>query len=122
VFDHTDRAMLIDFGDAGPSLASIDPVVLELSTVFHPQRTSLPAGWPTEARVAEWIAAESFAEGCAFSPFITACRAWASAEAASPEEVIAVAYGYAVRQLKYADTDKALARALIRACIGRLLR
>jgi hypothetical protein len=31
-----------------------------------------------------------------------------------------VAYGYAMRQLKYGDTDKALARALIRACIARL--
>jgi hypothetical protein len=29
--------------------------------------------------------------------------------AASPEGLIAVAYGYAVRELKYVDTDKGLA-------------
>jgi hypothetical protein len=50
----------------------------------------------------------------------SACRDWANSEAASPEEVFAVAYGFAMRQLKYDDTDKVLARALIRACIARL--
>jgi CheY-like chemotaxis protein len=121
VFDHTGRVMLIDFGDAGPSLASVDPVVLELSTVFHSQRTVLPRGWPTEAGIAQWITADAFAQGCTFAPFIMACREWANGEAASPEEVIAVSYGYAMRQLKYDDTDKALARGLIRACIARLV-
>jgi hypothetical protein len=49
--------------------------------------------------------------------FIAACRERANGEAASPEEVVAVAYAYGVRQLKYEDTDKTLARALIRGCI-----
>ena len=50
-----------------------------------------------------------------------ACRAWAVEVAASEQEVLAVAYGYALRQLKYDDTDKVLARAVIRACIAGLL-
>ncbi|WP_076860954.1 response regulator [Bradyrhizobium mercantei] len=122
VFDETDRAMVIDFGDVGGAVSAIDPVTLELSTVFHTQHTSLPADWPTEAHMTQWVDVERYVEGCAFGPFIRGCRAWALAEAASEDEVIAVAYGYALRQLKYADTDKALARALIRACIARLAR
>jgi CheY-like chemotaxis protein len=121
VFDNTDRAMVIDFGDAGLSYAAVDPVTMELSTIFHMQHTRLPPGWPTEAAMSQWPEIDVYTEGCAFRPFIGACREWASGEAASPQEVFAVAYGYALRQLKYADTDKALARALIRTCIARLV-
>lgn len=120
VFDQTGRPMLIDFGDTGPSVAAIDPVTLELSTIFHTQHSVLPGGWPMEVNMNEWVEVDRFIQGCAFGPFIRACREWALAEAGSPEEVVAVAYGYALRQLKYGDTDKVLARALIRACIARL--
>jgi hypothetical protein len=112
--------MLIDFGDAGSTVAATDPVTLELSTIFHLQRSTLPAGWPTEARMTHWVAVDQYVEGCAFAPFIRACRAWANAEAGSPDEVVAVAYAYALRQLKYDDTDTTLARTLIRACIAHL--
>jgi CheY-like chemotaxis protein len=121
VFDNTGRAMLIDFGDAGRSFSTVDPVTLELSTIFHMQHTRLPAGWPSEAAMNQWWVIGDYTQGCAFGPFIAACRDWANGEAASPEEVFAVAYGYAMRQLKYDDTDKVLARALIRACIARLV-
>lgn len=121
VFDNTGRPMLIDFGDAGQSYSAVDAVTLELSTIFHRQRTRLPVDWPTEASMSQWSTMTDFIRGCVFGSFVAACRDWANAEAASPEEVFAVAYGYAMRQLKYDDTDKALARALIRACIARLV-
>jgi CheY-like chemotaxis protein len=117
VFDQRGQAMLIDFGDAGASFAAVDPVTLELSTLFHSQHATLGAGWPTEQHIADWMTMEQYTEGCAFAPFITACRDWALAEAGSPEEV----YAYAMRQLKYPDTNKVLARALIRTCIARLI-
>jgi hypothetical protein len=104
VFDNTDRAMLIDFGNAGRSFSTVDPITLELSTAFHIQHARLPAGWPTEFVMNQWPTAIAYTQGCAFGPFIVACRDWANAEASSPEEVCAVAYGYAMRQLKYADT------------------
>ena len=122
VFDGRGQAMLIDFGDVGPSFSAIDPVTLELSTIFHSQHATLPAGWPTEEGIMQWPVLERFTEGCAFAPFVVACRQWALADAGSPDEVVAGAYAYAVRQLKYADTDKTLARALIRACIAHLVR
>jgi CheY-like chemotaxis protein len=117
VFDGRGRAMLIDFGDTGPSYAAVDPVTLELSTIFHSQHATLPPGWPTEENILEWTQVERVIAGCQFGPFISACRQWANGEAGSPDEVIAVAYAYAMRQLKYPDTNKRLARALIRSCI-----
>ncbi len=117
VFDERGQAMLIDFGDTGSSYASADPVTLELSTVFHSQHAKLPADWPREESLLGWPDLDIFTRGCEFAPFIQACRGWALAEAGSADEVIAVGYGYAMRQLKYEDTDKQLARALIRSCI-----
>ena len=122
VFDERGEPMLIDFGDTRQSFACADPVALELSTVFHSQRTRLPIGWPTVENLRHWTNVERFAEGCSFAEFITSCRAWATAEAGSADEVVAVAYGYALRQLKYEDTDKELARELVQCCIRHFLQ
>jgi hypothetical protein len=116
VFAESDQPMLIDFGDAGASFSAIDPVTLELSTVFHSQHATLPREWPTEEAMMQWPLLDRFTDGCTFAPFIVTCREWALADAGSQEEVVAVAYAYAMRQLRYDDTDKVLARALIRAC------
>jgi CheY-like chemotaxis protein len=121
VFDGRGRAMLIDFGDTGESFASVDPVTLELSTVFHSQHARLPAGWPGEKDMLAWGTTRDFTANCRFGDFVTACRSWAGGVAGSPEEVIAVAYAFAMRQLKYKDTDKVLARALIRSCVAGLV-
>ena len=122
VFDGRGQPMLIDFGDTGLSFASVDPVALELSTVFHSQHTRLPTGWPTVENLREWTNLERFVQGCSFAEFISSCRAWATAEAGSMDEVVAVAYGYALRQLKYDDTDKDLATALVQCCIDHFLQ
>jgi hypothetical protein len=111
---------LIDFGDAGHPFASVDPVTLELSTIFHLQAARLPPGWPSEALLGQWGTLDAYAADCAFPDFIRACCQWALAVAGSPQEVSAVAYAYALRQLKYDDTNKAFARALIRDCIAQL--
>lgn len=117
VFDERGQPMLIDFGDTGLSFASVDPVTMELSTVFHSQRSLLPGDWPTAEHFRNWTNVEQFVRGCSFPRFITACREWAQAEAGSTDEIVAVAYGYGLRQLKYDDTDKELARALLQNCI-----
>jgi CheY-like chemotaxis protein len=121
VFDQRGGAMIIDFGDAGQSFASVDPVTLELSTIFHIQSRRLPAGWPPEDRIGQWSNLETFVEACAFADFVRACRIWAQSVAGSPQEIAAVAYAYALRQLKYGDTPKPLARALIRHCIAQIV-
>jgi CheY-like chemotaxis protein len=120
VFDQRGHSMLIDFGDTGQSFAAVDPVTFELSTIFHLQRERLARGWPTLEDMAHWVTIDRYVEGCSFPGFVRACRAWSMAEAGSSKEVLAVAYAYGLRQLKYPDTDKNLARALIRACIQHL--
>jgi hypothetical protein len=122
VFAEGDQPMLIDFADAGISFSAVDAITLELSTVFHAQHTMLPGNWPTEEGMLRWPLPEQFTDGCPFAPFIIGCREWAVGAAESQEEVVALAYAYAMRQLRYEDTDKMLARALIRACIEYLVR
>lgn len=122
VFGNDGRAMLIDFGDCGTSFAAIDPVTLELSTIFHSQSATLPPGWPDNDTMTQWVDLETYTENCPYASFIRGCRTWAETVAASPEEVMAAAYAYGVRQLKYEDTNKEYARNLIRACIAALLK
>ncbi|MDG4676330.1 response regulator [Shinella sp. 838] len=121
LFDDFARPMVIDYPEIGRSLASLDPVALELSTIFH---TDAPdrAGWPTENQAIGWTEIDLFCAGSPYEAYIRACRAWALGVAGSEQEVWAVGYSYALRQLKYRDTDKILARAIIRGCMERLLR
>jgi CheY-like chemotaxis protein len=122
VFTDGNQPMLIDFGDCGPSFAVIDPITLELSTIFHSQRIRLPGGWPTAQAMRAWSDVDRYCDGCQFASFIRECRAWAVAVAGSEAAVVAAAYAYGMRQLKYPDTDKELARELIRGCIDYLAR
>lgn len=120
LYDDSGRPMVIDYPDTGGAFAALDPIALELSTLFHkdaPDRT----GWPTEAQAGHWPDIDAYCAGAAYEPFIRSCRAWAESVAASPQEVLAVAYSYALRQLKYDDTDKALVRAIVSACIAGLV-
>ncbi|MDH4983969.1 response regulator [Aminobacter anthyllidis] len=120
LFDNSGRPMVIDYPDTGGAIASLDPIALELSTIFHKDAPDR-AGWPSEARADQWTDLDAYCAGSAYEPFIRSCRAWAAGVAASQGEVLAVAYSYVVRQLKYDDTDKVLARAIIRACIAGLV-
>lgn len=120
LFDDSGRPMVIDYPDTGGAFASLDPIALELSTIFHrdaPDRD----GWPTKAQAGQWTDLDAFCTDSAYEPFIRACRTWAQNVAASRQEVLAVAYSYALRQLKYDDTDKTLVRAIVSACIIALV-
>lgn len=120
LFDDGGRPMVIDYPETGLACASLDPVALELSTIFHrdaPDR----AGWPSELRAELWPDVDGFCSETLHEQFIRSCRAWAHGVAASPQEVLAVAYAYALRQVKYEDTDKALVRAIVRGCMVGLM-
>ncbi len=121
LFDDGGRPMLIDYPDTRGAFASLDPIALELSTIFHKDAPDR-AGWPTDAQAGRWTDLDAYCRGAAYEPFIRSCRAWAGSVAGSPQEVLAVAYSYALRQLKYEDTDKALVRAIVNACIAELVR
>jgi CheY-like chemotaxis protein len=121
LFDDSGRPMVIDYPDTGGAFASLDPLALELSTIFHKDAPGHTA-WPAEARAGQWTDLDAYCTGAAYEPFIRACREWATSVAASPQEVPAVAYSYALRQLKYPDTNKSLVRAILKSCIATLVR
>lgn len=120
LFDDRGRPMIIDYRDTGRAIASLDPIVLELSTIFHKNAPNR-GGWPSEEQASQWPDINAFCAGAPHEGYLRACRQWALAVAASEQEVWAVGYSYALRQLKYDDTNKVLARAIIRACIERLV-
>jgi CheY-like chemotaxis protein len=104
-------SVLIDYGDVGEGPASLDPVTMELSLLFHPQRRE--TGWPTASQAENWGDLAVYAKGCPYPDFLTGCRTWARRVAAGQREVAVSAYAYLLRQLKYEDTDKMLALSLL---------
>jgi hypothetical protein len=110
--------VLIDYAEVGINPASLDPLSLELSPLFHPSNNVASSTWPTAEHVANWTDLNRFVANSPIEPFIRATRKWAVEVAAGNRERYAVAYSYAVRQLGYADTDKGLAQGIIRAVIA----
>lgn len=111
-------AVVIDYGEVGEGTVSLDPVTLELSLLFHPKGPLRPSGagfdvWPTEAQAAMWGDLDRYVAGCPAEAFVRECRAWALRSAAGRREIAGTAYSYLVRQLKYEDTNKDLALALL---------
>lgn len=111
-------AVIIDYGDVEDGTASLDPITLELSLLFHSNGPLRGVGdsfgtWPSEVQASAWGDIDRYVVGCPAEAFVRACRTWAYQSAAGKREIAATAYAYLVRQLKYADTNKALALALL---------
>jgi hypothetical protein len=69
--------------------------------------------WPSIEQAAHWGDLDLYLIGCPIASFIRECREWALRVAAGNREVAASAYAYLLRQLKYDDTNKDLALALL---------
>lgn len=106
-------AVIIDYGDVDEGTASLDPVTLELSLLFHPKGPLRGGAWPSHAQAASWGNLDQYVQGCPAEAFVRECRSWAGRVAAGNREVAVTAFAYLMRQLKYDDTDKALALALL---------
>ena len=113
IFVFPDGTQLIDYGDVGEGPASLDPVTLELSLLFHPDAPGKTGAWPSVEQAKAWGNLEIYLDSCPFPEFVRECRDWALRTAAGKREVAASAYSYLVRQLKYNDTDKDRALALL---------
>ncbi len=105
--------MLIDFGDVGDGTISLDPITLELCLFFHPQFAHVSAAWIEGLDADSWTSLNDYARTMPRPQFARDCRTWAHEAAGSGREVLASAYSYLIRQLKYHDTDKALALRLL---------
>jgi hypothetical protein len=113
--------ILIDFALAGDAPASLDPVTLELSFVFHPSVASIGTTWPSPRQAEGWRDLTSYLVDCPRPDFIRACREWAYGVAAGDREVAANVYAYALRQLRFgASVDLAVAYA--RGALAELSR
>lgn len=110
--DASARPVLIDFGRTsnGPSL--LDPVMLELSVLFHPDSPFRDDGWPTNAALANWNDLGSYLVGCPYPDFVRACREWASSVGAGQRDLYATVNAICLRNLRYKDVDSARALAL----------
>ncbi|MDQ0632396.1 CheY-like chemotaxis protein [Arthrobacter pascens] len=105
------RPILIDFGDLGPNAAPLDPVTLELSIIFHKAGPARSSAWAESVDWASWADLETFAAGSPFESFIRECRGWALQQD-SPDSVYGMAYAHSIRQFKYSDVNRAIARAI----------
>lgn len=104
--------VLIDYGDVGQGPASLDPITMELSLLFHQDKVDL-GGWPPLDLAQQWGSPITYFKDCPAAEFGRSCREWAGHVSAGNREVAASAYAYLIRQLKYKDTDKDLALALL---------
>lgn len=104
---------VIDYGDVKEAAASIDPVTLEFSALFHPNSPWRGGAWPTPEIATHWGDLSIYLEGCPYPDFIRACREWAARLSAGQREIAASAYAYLVRQLKYEGVDPERVRSLL---------
>jgi hypothetical protein len=113
---------IIDFGSVRIGPACTDPVVLELSAIFHPASPWVGTDWPSPAAALHWFDQDTYLEGCPFPDFVGACRRWAASPgvAAGDREIASVLLAQALRQYRYDKTPKDVARALIQAAMTRL--
>lgn len=107
------QVALIDYGDVDRGPASLDPVTLELSLLFHPDSPDRTGLWPSADQARRWGDLDAYLEDCPFPEFVRECRNWALRVAAGNREVAVSAYSYLARQLKYDDTDKDRTLALL---------
>ena len=113
--------IFIDYGEVEAAPACLDPLIMELSLLFHPACKGVCGAWPTVAKASQWTAVDAFAQDTPLAPFITACRAWTFKVESQDNGVYATAYAYAVRQLKFPDTNHALAIAVAKAAANSIL-
>jgi hypothetical protein len=106
--------LLIDYGEVEQAPACLDPLVLELSLLFHPGCKHVCGAWPSSDKALLWSDLDGYLSAGPLTPFIKACRDWAFAVEPLDKAVYATAYAYAVRQLKFVGTDHELA-----CCIAR---
>lgn len=119
--DNETNVMLIDFAETGEHPLGIDPVILETSLMFHRDRPTKLANWPSVDEAQEWRDIDRFAMTSPCPTFVRACRDWGLQSPNGELGVAVLTYVDAVRQLKYPDTRKDVAAAIAVAAGGQAL-
>jgi CheY-like chemotaxis protein len=111
---------LIDYGEVISANAALDPVTLELSVLYHPAMAGSLGAWPTVEQAQAWKDLDTYCEACPVVGFVRACRAWAIEVSAGEAEILASAYAYSMRQVKYRDHASELAVHVAQGCLAGL--
>jgi hypothetical protein len=115
------RPLLIDFASMMSSPSSLDPVILELSLLFHPAAANLRAAWPAVEQAERWRDLDAYLAGCPVPQFVRTCREWSWNATGSERALLACVYAVAVWQLGHEGARKDLALALVRGSQVALL-
>ena len=118
--DRDGTPLLIDYAKVARTSACLDPLTLELSSIFHPGAREIRGAWPSVDQLGSWDDLDKLLEDCPYPDFIRSCREWATAVAASPQEIEAIGLSYALRQLRYDAEIRPQAIALASGCVERL--
>ena len=116
--DENLQPILIDFGRVGEAPSCLDPLTLEFAFLFHQGCKQTVGDWPSAEHARNWTQLETYIGACPFKDFISAARHWAIESSGGNRALYATAYAFAARQLKFDDTDKALARAVIEGAVA----
>ena len=65
--------LVVDFGNVGRAPSCTDPVLLELSVLFHLDSPLRRAGWPTSRQTGAWFDLDEYLRGCPIPNFISQC-------------------------------------------------
>lgn len=105
VFVHADNdPVLIDFADICEAPCALDPITLELSLFTHgPIYSKL--NWLPKAHNLPWYNVDVYTADSEYELFIKSCRSWSHSIAGGDADVMACAYSYLIRQLKYPDIN-----------------
>lgn len=109
---------IIDFGDVGEFVSTLDVVTLELSFFFHPS-SSGQVDVALKSLAPHWFDDDKLRMD-GYPGWLLDLRRWARESALSHLEYAAAVLAYSSRQLKYENTDHALARTLIEAAVQQL--
>ena len=113
------NAIVVDFGNVGLAPSCVDPIILELSILFHSDSPFRSNPWPTDQQARAWFSLEEYLHGCPIPAFIRKCREW-TYEAGRPTDLSPIVYAEAVRQLKYGDTNHDRALAIAHAAMQKV--
>jgi CheY-like chemotaxis protein len=111
---------LIDFGDVRETIALLDAVSVELSPLFHPEGVGDDLRNCLKQNAAAWFNDADISRACPGSTWLSQVRPWIRQVALSHVDYAVTVLAYAIRQLKYEDTDKDLAVALINAAVQEI--
>jgi CheY-like chemotaxis protein len=113
-------AVIIDFGEVSETSLCLDPITLELCAVFHPAGAAKGLIADISSYLATWPDIEALPE-TDLGGYLKACREWSYDVGYDDRSVLATAYAYAIRQLRFDTVDQGLTLQLI-GTIARALR